>query len=76
METVIKILNIFLAKEKKANESISKKELMDNIKSFGLDVSEIRNAWHYLIGNGILVQTGEEIFITAKAFLLLEQTKN
>lgn len=76
MEVVLKILNIFLEKEKKVNQSITKRELMDQIKSFGLDVVQIRNSWHFLIGNGILIQTGEEIFITEKAFELLEQAKN
>ncbi len=76
MDTVNKILNIFLEKEKKINESITKRELMDKIKSFGLDVIEIRNAWHFLIGNRILIQNGDEIFITELGFDLLNQTKN
>ena len=54
MNTAEKILNIFKENNIQANEKLHKRIVMDTIKSWGLDVIEIRNAWHALMGYGLL----------------------
>lgn len=66
MNTAEKILNIFKENNIQANEKLHKRIVMDTIKSWGLDVVEIRNAWHALMGYGLLQQVGDELVLTAK----------
>ncbi|HMV44678.1 MAG TPA: hypothetical protein PK079_22960 [Leptospiraceae bacterium] len=64
MNTAEKILNIFKENNIQANEKLHKRIVMDTIKSWGLDVVEIRNAWHALMGYGLLMQVGDELVLT------------
>ncbi|MBP9886615.1 MAG: hypothetical protein KBF93_09990 [Leptospiraceae bacterium] len=66
MNTAEKILNIFKENNIQANEKLHKRIVMDTIKSWGLDVIEIRNAWHALMGYGLLQQVGDELVLTEK----------
>ena len=49
MNTAERILNIFKENNIQANGKLHKRIVMDTIKSWGLDVVEIRNAWHALM---------------------------
>ena len=71
MESISKILNIFKNHNIGANQSLNKRIFMDEIKSLGIEVTEIRNSWHTLIGNGFILQQGDEIFLTEKGNQLL-----
>lgn len=66
MNTAEKILNIFKENNIQANGKLHKRIVMDTIKSWGLDVVEIRNAWHALMGYGLLHQVGDELVLTEK----------
>lgn len=66
MNTAEKILNIFKENNIQANGKLHKRIVMDTIKSWGLDVIEIRNAWHALMGYGLMQQVGDELVLTAK----------
>jgi predicted transcriptional regulator len=71
MESISKILTIFKNHNIGANQSLSKRMFMDEVKSLGIEVVEIRNAWHTLIGNGLIIQQGEQIILTEKGNQLL-----
>jgi hypothetical protein len=66
MNTAEKILSIFKENNIQANGKLHKRIVMDAIKSWGLDVVEIRNAWHALMGYGLMQQVGDELMLTAK----------
>jgi len=66
MNTAERILNIFKENNIEANEKLHKRIVMDTIKSWGLEVVEIRNAWHALMGYGLLQQVGDELVLTEK----------
>jgi predicted transcriptional regulator len=69
METVHRILQIFVKNEV---QIISKRQLMDEIKSWNLEVSFIRDAWHTLMGNGLIQQNGDEVHLTEKGSAFLK----
>lgn len=64
MNTVEKILAIFKENNIQANGVLHKRIVMDKIKSWGLDVVEIRNAWHTLMGYGLIMQVGDDLVLT------------
>lgn len=66
MNTAERILNIFKENNIQAGGKLHKRIVMDAIKSWGLDVVEIRNAWHALMGYGLMQQVGDELVLTAK----------
>ncbi|MDX1960471.1 MAG: hypothetical protein SFU98_18015 [Leptospiraceae bacterium] len=66
MDTVQRILKIFEREGVGVGVPISKRIILDEIKSWGLDVGEIRNSWHSLIGYGLIVQRGDELILTEK----------
>lgn len=75
METIDKILKIFRENKIRAGETLEKRKLMEGISSLSSsEKSQVRDVWHYLVGNGIihesnpsgptLTQLGEEILYT------------
>lgn len=61
-----KILNIFKENNVRAGEKLNKRIVTDQIKSWGSDVADVRNAWHSLIGYGLLQQSGDELILTGR----------
>ena len=75
MNTAERILTIFKENNIQANGKLHKRIVMDTIKSWGLDVVEIRNAWHALMGYGLLQQVGDELILTPKGDQIANNTK-
>lgn len=66
MDTIEKILEIY--KENNIHEGgfLHKKLVNDRIRSLNLDINEVRNSWHGIIGYGLLEQRGEDLYLTQK----------
>lgn len=59
------ILAVFAEHNKSAGETLPKGIVLDRIRSLDLEMSEVRNTWHYLMGEGLIRQIGDEIELTS-----------
>jgi len=65
-DTVLRILEIFKSNNIQAGGALNKRVVLDEIKSWGLDMNEVRDSWHRLIGEGLLEQEGDDLSLTRK----------
>ena len=70
-ERAAAILQVFPDNQKGAGDTLPKGVVLDRIKSLGMEIAEVRDLWHLLIGQGLLRQIGDEIELTAAGADLL-----
>lgn len=64
MSPAERILDLFATNTVPAGGRIHKRAILDAIKALGLDMTEVRGAWHELMGNGFIRQMGNELELT------------
>ena len=65
-DTIQQILEVFKANEISAGGRLHKKVILDEIKKMNLDMLQVRNAWHSLMGEGLIQQVGEDLVLTER----------
>ena len=43
---------------------VHKRVILDDIKAAGMDMNDVRSAWHELMGTGLIRQLGDELELT------------
>ena len=65
-DLVPKVLDIFKEQNITEGGALHKSVVLDAMKSWGADINSIRDAWHRLMGEGLIQQVGENIVLTSR----------
>lgn len=60
------ILEVFRTNSVTAGNRLHKRVVLDSIKASGLPMDQVRNAWHQLMGEGLIRQVGEDLELTER----------
>ncbi len=65
-DLVDRILQLYGKDELRAGAGLHKSVIMSELKSWDVDMNQVRNVWHTLMGEGFVQQQGEDVVLTSR----------